>query len=304
VIQRTKVDWLAGRTKKLPAELISAIAPVLGQHAGWLNMSQRAAGWMGYQSSADLRIADQNIGMVAWGGEHQRQWCYVSITGQGCSWIEDWDRAQDCLSELPDWQPRRVDIALDSHHGESSHEIVLASYRSGGFTTSGRPPKLLQIIGEDPLDGRTINIGARSSEKYFRSYEKGRELARGNAALTHIGGIDVSTWQRNELELKVKDNPLPADIIDRRDQYFAGAYPYCQTLLSEVDPEILVRLRDKVPQLELRAALENVKRQYGRTLFTAMVAHGGDLSRVWGLIAGTEHNMDLLRAGVLNVEHV
>lgn len=303
MIQRTKVDWLAGRTQASPAALVPCLAPMLGPHSAWLSLSPRGRGWMGYPSSADIRVADANVGMAAWGGEQQRGWVHVSFTGQGCDWIDDWDVAQDCFSSLGTWEPRRVDIALDSFKRESSHELVLAAYRAGGFTTNGRPPKLVQIIGEDPTDGRTINIGTRTSEKYFRSYEKGRQLAGGNESITHIDGVSVADWQRNELELKVKDTPLPEDIIDRRDQYFAGAYPYLQTLLAEVEPEILVRLRERVPQLDLQAALAHIKTQYGRTLFTAMVAHGGDISAVWAKVVAREHNMDLLRAGVLLVEH-
>lgn len=301
--QRTKVDWLAGRTQASPAHLVPSLAPMFGPYSTWLNMSHRASGWMGYQSSADMRIADQNVGLAAWGGDHQRGWVHVSLSGSGCDWVADWDVAQDCLAGLPRWEARRVDIALDSFKGESSHDAVLSAYRSGGFTTSGRPPKLMQIIGEDPLDGRTINIGTRTSEKYFRSYEKGRQLAKGDETCTHIDGVSVEQWQRNELELKVKDTPLPVDLIDRRDQYFAGAYPYLQNLLAEVEPEIMVRLRERVPQLDLAEALRNIKSQYGRTIFTAMVAHGGDISAVWAKIVGTEHNVDLVRAGVLNVEH-
>jgi phage replication initiation protein len=150
------------------------------------------------------------------------------------------------------------------------------------------------------LDGRTIYIGSRSGAKFLRSYEKGLQLANG---ASHIDGVAVADWYRNELELKAKEGPLPEDIIDRRDQYFAGSYPYFQQLLCDVEPEILVNLRDRVPQLELAAALAHVRKQYGRTLFTALHAHHGDISAVWDLIVGRQHCYDLVRAGVLLVDH-
>jgi phage replication initiation protein len=298
--QRTKVDWLAGRTHTLPGDLVAALRPIFGPEGQFLNLDRRSAGWMGYESSADLRVGQMAAGLVAWGGAHQRGWCHVSLTGAGCDWVRDWDVAEDCLDSLSGWEPRRVDIALDTFKRESSHEAVLDAYRAGGFTTRGRPPKLMQVIGEDPTDGRTIYIGQRTSDKFLRCYEKGYEMAKG---LDSIDGVPAADWYRVELELKAKENPLPADIICRRDQYLAGSYPYLQALLSDVEPEILVDTRVRGPQLDLAAALENIRTQYGRTIFTAMVAYQGDISAVWSKIVAREHNKDLLRAGVLLVDH-
>jgi phage replication initiation protein len=278
------------------------MAPMFGPEGQWLNVSLRGSGWMGYASSADLRLANMNAGMLAWGGEHQRGWVHVSLTGRGCDWVRDWDVAQDCLESLDAWEPRRVDIALDTFERESSHEAVLSAYRSGGFTTRGRPPKLMQVIGEDPSQGRTIYVGTRTSDKFLRCYEKGRQLAE-SQGITHIDGVAVADWYRVELELKAKDCALPADIIDRRDQYLAGSYPYLQTLLADVQPEILVNTRVRAPQIDLADALAHIRTQYGRTLFTALTAYGGDIGAVWEKIVAREHNTDLLRAGVLLVEH-
>jgi phage replication initiation protein len=300
-MQRTKVDWLAGRARVNPGALMPALVPVFGHFGQFVRIEQRSRGWMGYECSADLRVMDMTAGMVAWGGDHQRGWAHVSITGQGCDWVPDWDAAQDSLSSLDQWEPRRVDIALDTFKRETSHEDMLAAYRAGGFTTRGRPPKCQQIIGEDPADGRTIYVGSRTSDKFLRGYEKGLQLARPGA--THIDGVPVEDWYRVECEFKAKEGPLPQDIIDRRDQYLAGAYPYLQTLLADVEPEILVNLRERIPQLDLAAALEQVRTQYGRTLFTALVAYGGDFGAVWSKVVGTEHSLDLVRAGVLLVDH-
>lgn len=298
--QRTKVDWLAGRSRAGVGDIEAHLKPMFGDYGQWLNFEQRASGWMGYEHSANVRIAKMTAGLLAWGGDHQRGWAHLSITGQGCDWIKDWDVAQDALADLAGWEPRRVDIALDTFKRETSHEAVLDAYRAGGFTTKGRPPKLTQIVPEDQTDGRTIYIGSRATGKFLRAYEKGHQMANG---ATHIDGVPVEDWYRVELELKAKEGPLPIDVIDRRDQYLAGAYPYLQGLLSDVEPEILVNLRERGPQLHLAAALENIRTQYGRTIFTALVAYHGDLGAVWDRIVGGEHNQDLLRAGVLLVEH-
>ena len=301
--QRTIVDWFAGRSRMPAQVLVELLKPAFGRPGEWLHLSMRGRGWMGYESSADLRLADMNVGMVAWGGANQRGWTHLSLPGAGCALIEDWDRAQDCCDSMDEWEPRRVDIALDCFAAESSHEAVLHAYRTGGFTTNGRPPKLQQIIGEDPNDGRTIYIGNRAGDKFMRCYEKGRQLALGQPGLTHIDGVAVADWYRLEAELKVKDRQLPLDIIDRRDQYFAGCYPYLSALLGDVQPEILVNLRERQPQLLLSAVLENIRKQYGRSIFTALAAYGGDLGAVMQRIAAREHNIELRRAGVLTVEH-
>jgi hypothetical protein len=49
--------------------------------------------------------------------------------------------------------------------------------------------------------------------------------------------------------------------------------------------------------------LEIIRAQYGSTLFTALVAHHGDIGAVWEKIIGTKHNQRLLEEGVLLVDH-
>ena len=66
---------------------------------------------------------------------------------------------------------------------------------------------------------------------------------------------------------------------------------------------ILQRRKERAPQLDLAAALATVRDQYGKTLFTAMAAYGGDVLAVWDRIVGREHNERLLEAGVLLVDH-
>ena len=301
-MNRCKVDWLAGRTRSAPDVVVGTMAPAFGPEGAMLNLAARKSGWMGYESSADLRVADMAVGLVAWGGDHQRGWTHVSITGKGCDWVRDWDIALDRLDAFERWEHRRVDIALDTFKRETSHEAVLQAYRAGGFTTRGRPPKLTQVIGEDPTQGRTIYIGQRTSDKFLRCYEKGRQLAE-EQGLEAIDGVPVGDWYRVELEVKAKEGPLPDDIIERRDQYLAGSYPYLQALLSDVEPEIMVNLRARVPQIDLADALSHIRTQYGRTLFTALVAYHGDIGAVWAKVVAREHNPELLRAGVLLVDH-
>jgi phage replication initiation protein len=260
-----------------------------------------------------------NCGLVAWGGESQKGWAHVYLSGQGCQVVKDWDLAQTALSALPSLELKRIDIAFDSY--VHSFEACKAAYEAGGFSPpgAGRPPKMKLVTHGDEWEGSTIYVGSRQQAKYFRGYEKGKQLfggelgrkvAAGDAGawLAHKTCVDVDgqprlfttvDWMRHELEFKAKFEPLPLDMIDRRDEYFAGAYPYLGTLLTEVEPQIFVALRDHTATIELERLLSTIKRQYGDTLFSALVVQHGDIGAVWEKIVGKKHNKALLQRGLL-----
>lgn len=304
--QRSHIDWLALRSQAQIPQTVDVLKGVFGAAGPALNIAHRQRGWMGYKQSADIRLGDMNVGLMAWGGDNQRGWVHASITGLGCEWVTDWDAVPDALDTLPDVDLRRCDIALDIKDRSVTHDTVMDAYRAGGFTSNGRPPRCQQVISEDPMDGRTIYVGSRENDKFFRAYEKGLQLRakfKSSGEMTHVNGCPVQDLYRLELELKAKTGPLPLDLIQRRDQYLAGSYPYLQQVLEDVQPEIMVIDRKTAPTLELAAALGNIRRQYGNTLFTALTAYHGDIGAVMAKVMGSEHNEALIRAGVLLVEH-
>lgn len=298
-MNRTKVDWLSLRSHVGEGpELAGVLRSVFGQVGELLNLAPRTSGWQGYRYASDVRLGDMQAGLVAWGGDHQRGWVHLSLSGQGCQWVQDWDAAQDALSTLPGMDLRRVDLALDTGDRSVTHEAVVEAYRNGAFTTRGRPPKCQRIESERPEDGRTVYIGSRENDVFLRGYEKGKQLAAGTT-WTHIDGVAIEDMYRLEVELKAKSRALPLDVIDQRDQYFAGCYPYLRHVLADVEPQIMVLDRHLGPKLELERALEHIRHQYGRTLYTALVVEGGDIGAVWQRIVAREHNPRLLQAGVL-----
>lgn len=300
----TKVDWYGSRSKGEIPEVIEALRRSFDTSGIPFKAVPRKSGWMGFKSSANLCLGDMVVGMMAFGGESQRGSVSVNITGQGCEWLTDWDQVQDCMSILPEYEVRRLDIALDTFKRESSHDKVVQAHRDGLFTLSGRPPSMTRIEPEDPLEGCTAYVGSRENAKFFRGYEKGYELVKGypRGTIQFIDGVPIGDIYRLELELKAKQGPLPVDLIDKRDQYFAGSYPYLQTVI-DVKPEVFVQAREKAPQSDLAAMLQNVRHQYGSTLFTALMAYQGDIGAVWDKIVGHKHNEALLAAGVLLVDH-
>lgn len=302
-MQKTTIDWLTFRTKAEPIQALEALKPMYGCAAGLLNLKSLQRGAMGFQQAAAVLLGDMPVARIDYGGESQRGWSRVAMGGKGCEWVQDWTAMQS-IEELPASEIRRLDIALTTWSGQVSHDSVVLAHSLGKFGTGGRNPDLQQITSSNPIAGKTCYIGNRKSDRFLRAYEKGYELnAKAGGNLTHIDGHRIEDIYRTELELKASSTDLPWSLIERRDEYFAGAYPFCAELLPGVDADVLQRRPDREPQTDLAAALANIKTQYGATLFTALHAYGGDMTTVWDKIIGTEHSKPLLEAGVLLVDH-
>lgn len=278
-----------------------------GEVGSALKLHHLPRGIMGFQQGATLQIADMPIGRLDYGGESQRGWVRVDITGKGCEWVQDWP-ALDSVETLPSAQLRRVDIALTTWEGQVTHDQVVKAHAAGRFTIR-RPPKLKQILSSDPRAGRTCYIGERErSDKFMRCYEKGFEMAAKYAGripgeLTHIDGKRIEDIYRCEVEFKATGTDIPWEVVDRRDQYFAGAYPFCGDVLPGVESDILMRRPQRAPQTDLQAVLDNCRIQYGPAIYTALRAYHGDIGAVWDKIVGDHHSQPLIEAGVLLVEH-
>lgn len=302
---KTTVDWLRFRTQGTPGEVLEAIRPLMGQLGPQMALGSYGKGLFGFRHSLPLMLG-QNVpmGRLDFGGESQRDWIRVDMPGKACQWVQDWD-AVEAIEALPAAEIRRLDIAMTTWRGEMTHDQVVKAYEAGKFTTRGRPPNLRTITNSDPRAGRTCYVGNREADKFMRCYEKGYELAAKvpGMLVTHIDGFKVEDIYRCELELKAEGTPIPWETIERRDQYFAGSYPFCAELLPGVEADILQRRPEKAPQRELQAALANCRAQFGNTLFTALVAYQGDIGAVWDKVVGREHSKHLLAAGVLLVDH-
>ena len=304
---KTTVDWLRFRTQAEVPEGLKAVQALYGEVGQHVALKHLGRGKDGFQQGAAVCLADMTLGRVDFGGESQRGWVRWNLTGQGCQWVKDWDAVEE-LESLPSAELKRADIALTTWQGEVSHELVKTAYDGGRFTCGGRPPNMRMITNSNPRAGSTCEVGSRKGDKFFRGYEKGFEMLSKLPqqladATTHIEGFPVEGIYRSELELKAETRPIPWDVIGRRDEYFAGSYPFCADILPGVDADILQRRPERQPQTDLRAALANVRIQYGKTLFTALVAAHGDIGAVWQQIVADEHNTDLLEAGVLLVDH-
>lgn len=339
--QKTNIDWFGFRSKDGPDVICSALQDAFPEHLA-LSYNPRKTGWRSFEQSFDLWLTDkrgnpetdcQRVGMLMSGGEAVKGWSMASMSGDGCAWVADWGKAMDaCTGELSGFELKRVDVALDRFDGSHWHEVD-AAWAAGEFCPpgGGKKPKAKPIDSRRPEDGRTYYVGSRESAKFYRGYEKGlqilgpqitaaqqrdpeafdildhifREEVRINrdGAEPRLECFTLRDWWRDEVEFKPVNQPLPLDLVENRDQYFAGSFPYLAKVLPTADMQPLITRRERMPQLELAKLFEIVKSQYGNSLFTALHAYHGDIGAVWNKIVGKKHNKALIEAGVLLVEH-
>lgn len=308
----TSIDWLAFRTKSTPEILKSVLVTELGAIGLEITYQKSGSGYQGYKYRYDIYSGKRNLGLLAFGGESQNGWLYVSLNGGCCSLIDDISSLDAVLrSVLASYQLRRVDVALTTSDGSVSFDRVKKAYYDGKFVSSGRPPGIKYITTDGSITekGKTIYIGNRKRDKFLRCYEKGFELLSQmsnrnkelfeSLALEHIDGVPVEDIFRCEVEFKPVSKPLPDDIISNRDMYFSGAYPFLAELIS-ANPKTISISPDFESTICLESLLSQIKHQYGNTLYTALVCLDGDVSGLLSKIMGNNHNKKLLDAGVLD----
>ncbi len=313
---KTKVDYLTITCEENPLTIRRCLSEVFqGAVAG--PAYETGPGMRHFERSQRITIAGMPAGVVLTGGETQRGRACVDLSGVGCGFVTDWRQAEAALLELPGRSWRRADIAADFFRGEVTHERVKRAHADGKFKRDGRGPVLNEILSSDEDEGRTIYIGKRGGDALGRFYEKGKKeyWAGSNKVLRKLAGsprgvsikdtnmnggesFDMAAWYRAELELRAKNRPIPDDWISRRDEYFAGTYPFLQELLPEVEGRILVRPRDK-GIIAIERALERVKRQWGSVLFTGLAYCGGDYVALCVKILGNKHSPRLIEGGAL-----
>ena len=203
-------------------------------------------------------------GYIAFGGERQKGTVLVDLNGTGCAKVKDKDWAV-----LHDWMQgvnatiTRVDVAHDDYEGETvSIEKALEWDDQRLFNTGGCPPDTCLIDDRGSLKGKTFYVGNRSSVKYCRVYEKGKQLKD-----------KESPWTRLEVEFKKGKRVIPLDILLNPSVYLAGAYP-CTAFLSEVQNRI--KTVKKAARLSYKNILAQGKKQFGRLIDVMMRVEAGD----------------------------
>jgi phage replication initiation protein len=250
------IDWFACTFLPGNAGVASIIESVfLVPRSEW---EQRAGGWQGYETRVDLG----GFGLLAYGGEHQRGTAHLELNAHGCARIQDWNAVR-IWCEAYGVRITRIDLAHDDFSGEGvTVEKALDWLREGHFTTGGRAPgaRLVDDLGSNK--GKTLYVGQRQNGKLCRVYEKGKQL-----------GDPSSPWCRVEVEFRGKSREIPHDVLARRGDYLAGAYP-CLAHLSERQDK--VRTLTKTAEIGYAHMVECLRTQYGPALNVMMAVESGD----------------------------
>ena len=317
---KTTIDWFAFRTKSNPFDVLKALRSCFGTVGELLELRTGLKGKDGWIHGAEIAIPDHVLGRIDYGGDSQKGWVRVNITGEGCGWVQDWDAAERLPVVLVEAEIKRLDIALTTFKGEVSDALVAEAYEAGKFTCGGRPPAMRSIINSDPTAGRTRYIGKRENHKFLRCYEKGWELFRCLpenfeflkknpdflVEFDHYGMANPKDVYRVELELKDVDKYIPFTAIGRRDEVFAGAYPFCAELLPSAAHWVMQELPSFKPKAGLLKSLENAFLSYGGIIKAAHLAYGGDdaaLLAVAKMVMADEPSRRLVDSGVLTVDY-
>lgn len=289
------VDWYRVRTQS-PPDLVCRVVDEAFLVAGLVSRIQwhREAGREGFAVFDVMSIEGFRLGHVASGGRNVAGWVHIVLTGQGCGLVGDWDRFDQLVRQaLAMVEHRRVDLALDVFDGSITYEYVEAAWELGGFDpVRGARPK--RGRNGYPETGRTFTVGDRkTSDRFFRNYEKGFEVGH------HIWGegFDLRLWFRCEVELKPVNGPIPSDVIQAREAFFAGAAPLYAALLGGVQGRRAVR--DPVPSMaaEVAEAVRVLRRQAGPMLAVLRDVYGSDEALVAALVAGAVPSRRLIEGG-------
>lgn len=219
----------------------------------------------GYPECWDIVMADgaesPSLGWLgmSWSSDNMRGRCCIHLTAFGCLLMENNWRL--LYEDMSDYYVRitRCDIALDDYQGSHNISEAQSLWQSGAFITLGMPPKSQQIINSDG-SGNTFYVGSRSSDKYLRVYEKGKQLAgtKGNLADFSL----CLDWVRWELELKANSRTIPYDVLINPLVYLKGSYPKALSWIESAAVTIKTNLNKA--RLTFSSLMVYAKRQVSR----------------------------------------
>lgn len=147
---------------------------------------------------------------------HGPQGGILSLPGEACYLVPDWDALILMLKEKLGGRISRWDGAVDDYVGTHSVDFAMQMYLDGKFNAGGNEPTCDQRGNWVKPDGkgRTFYVGKRENGKMIRIYEKGMQL-----------GALWNPWTRWEVEMHNTDREIPFEVLLEPGKYVAGAYP-------------------------------------------------------------------------------
>jgi phage replication initiation protein len=201
------------------------------------------------------------VGELHIGGQHST--ITVSLSGNACK-LGDYgwqDGLYNFLKSANGGRITRLDLAHDDIEGKYLDIDQLNDIETaGGFYRFGKPPSVT-LAGDWKYNdrdnkGRTLYVGSRTSDKFLRAYQKGKQL-----------GDKSSKWVRLEVELKAKHTIIPLDALINPSDYFINLYPCFKDLFQYSDQkQSVIKYVKKTSELTIQKAKDNFINQYGKYL--------------------------------------
>ena len=225
------------------------------------------SGWNGYKYRANLG----SYGLIAWGGESQKNTFHVQLTGNGCFQVLDWIK-------VASWGIKnkvkitRTDIAHDDILGRTINIMnALKWVDEGSFNQNGRPPNIRYIDDYNSGKGKTLYVGERKNGKLIRIYEKGKEQ-----------GDPHSPWCRAEVEFRSKDRKIDWNLLINPDQYISGS---CKAFTYLSQEQSRLETISKSKNITLDRAIKYCRIGYGQLINLVYVENGNDPDAVVRILA-------------------
>ena len=238
------------------ADLAPILARIFGKKYSTVSQNQNGANFYKYSFNFG-----ENYGKICIGG--QRDSVLIMLNGTGCSLARaTWEHHMHTFLTKVAKKPKitRIDLAHDDLHGEYLDVHVLDDLETNDLFSCGGAPHDVGNLGNwkhgDPNNnGLTLSLGKRTSGKFTRFYEKGKQLGDKDGK--------YSKWVRAEVEFKSSDRVIPFDVLKDPSAYFMGAYPVFADLF---DYERINKLEiiQKISEITLQHSFDWLKTQGGK----------------------------------------
>ena len=222
------------------------------------------------------------VGYVMAGSKDPRQASTVhfNLFGQGMLAIprDRMEIVRSYVAHAKGWITR-ADLAVDVWRGHRVEDVQTA-WESGEFDVRGKRPSQQNIGSWAAGHSRTFTVGTRGTGKMLRCYEKGDEQFGSRESAAQYG---CAEWLRYEVEIRNNHRIIDLDVLTRPADFFAGAYAFCDRLLTELEAQATpqrIPTNPEVADVTALAAVERVAAWIDGTAGAAIAAlfeHGGEL---------------------------
>ena len=254
----------------------------------------------------------------------------VDLPGKACACLGD--KLIPFLRECTErGRISRIDFAIDDHEGRLTFDRIMEANASGALVSRWHRGRKIEEfdVGSPETDGWTIAFGRRSSAAYLRFYDKAAEQRQkrgGREGTPEAPAGTPAVWIRCELECKSKfADALSREYLERgseavleqltrrirfidtsgpdTNKWRAPMASWWASFVGSVKAGVSL-VAGEVIEATVQRLASWVERQCAPALATILMADGGDLGRLLGILdrgrgrLRPKHRVALALAGV------